>query len=284
MRYRDEWFPEPTWGPWFRGQRCADWPLQPSFYRYYPQPWPVKHGQRNLDAELQQEFVMRAPSLTNVHPQNPWEWYFLMQHSGAPTRLLDWTEGALIGLYFAIRDNEENENAAVWLLDPWWLNKQVVRHSEVIPPGAHIGMAKADAKRYQRWLPDRFKPNVDLPDLPVAVYASHIAPRISTQRSCFTVHGSQIAGLEHVADNRKSRLIKVTIDHGFIKKMRQELVTCGIDEVTIYPDVDGLGRSLTTVLKVESSQLFVATSDRKRKRTARQVATLNKNRNASDRA
>jgi len=46
--------------------------------------------------EIRQEFVVRAPSLGPERPQNSWEWYFLMQHSGAPTRLLDWTETALI--------------------------------------------------------------------------------------------------------------------------------------------------------------------------------------------
>jgi hypothetical protein len=201
---------------------------------------------------------MRAPSLTNARPQNPWEWYFLMQHSGAPTRLLDWTEGALIGLYFAVRDNDEGQDAAVWLLDPWWLNKRVTRQSEVIPPGAQVGMAKEDAKRYNRWLPDRFKPKANIPALPAAVYASHIAPRISTQRSCFTVHGSQIDGLERLANEQESRLIKVVINGNSVERIRQQLVTYGIDEVTIYPDLDGLGRSLTTVLKVESREIWVA--------------------------
>jgi hypothetical protein len=48
-----------------------------------------------LEDELCQEFVVRAPSLTTERPQNSWDWYFLMRHSGAPklreaTGLLHW--------------------------------------------------------------------------------------------------------------------------------------------------------------------------------------------------
>jgi hypothetical protein len=48
-------------------------------------------------------------------------------------------------------------------------------------------------------------------------------------------------------------------------KNQQELVTCGIDEVTIYPDLDGLGRFLTTVLKIESGQIWMASGGTKNK-------------------
>lgn len=52
--------------------------------------------------------------------------------------------------------------------------------------------------------------------------------------------------------------VKILIPKSTIKRIKQELLTCGIDEITIYPDLDGLGRFLTTVLKVEASQIWVA--------------------------
>jgi hypothetical protein len=111
-KFTDQWFQkEKNWGPWFRGHGDARWELMPKLYREKP----PNRGRRIVEDELRQDFMMRAPRLSNERPQNSWEWYFLMQHSGAPTRLLDWTESALIALYFAVRDKKDDADAAVWV-------------------------------------------------------------------------------------------------------------------------------------------------------------------------
>jgi hypothetical protein len=247
VQLRNEWFPrEPSWGPWFRGHTCSNWTLSPKLYRYGS----PKRGIRIIEDEIRQEFIMRAPSLTDKGPQNSWEWYFTMQHSGAPTRLLDWTEGVLIAAYFAVRDNQ-GEEAAVWALDPWWLNKRVVREREVVPPGAEIGISSQDAERYSPWLPERYSTS-KLPELPAAVYPTHTVRRISTQRSCFTIHGSDIYGLEKLGNESHAHIVKIIFPRTKISDIREQLLVSGIDEVTIFPDLDGLGRFLTSVLHAET--------------------------------
>jgi hypothetical protein len=47
-------------------------------------------------------------------------------------------------------------------------------------------------------------------------------------------------------------LAKINVADAACPTIREQLVTSGIDEVTIYPDLDGLGRFLTTVLKMEA--------------------------------
>lgn len=127
------WFvKEKGWGPWFRGHPDADWALTPTLYR---DAAPTR-GIRVVEDEIRQEFIIRAPSLSAERPSNAWEWYFLMQHCGTPTRLLDWTEGALIALYFAVRNKLDKADAAVWVLNPWDLNKSVLGIEEVIAPSA----------------------------------------------------------------------------------------------------------------------------------------------------
>jgi hypothetical protein len=247
VQLKNEWFPhEPTWGPWFRGHPKANWKLAPKLYRVPP----PKRGIRIIEDEIRQEFMMRAPGLTSTGPQNSWEWYFTMQHFGAPTRLLDWTEGVLIALYFAVKDSGE-DNAAIWAIDPWWLNKRVVGQREVVPPGAEIGISKPDADRYSPWLPDRYS-SAQLPELPVGVYPTHSVRRISTQRSCFTIYGSDPEGLEKLRHESDAHVAKIIIPRAEISRIKEELLISGVDEVTIFPDLDGLGRFLTSMLQFEA--------------------------------
>jgi hypothetical protein len=231
-----------TVGLWFRGLKKSYWPLVPKLYRDLEK----KTKLHEVEDDVREEFIKRAPSLTAYKPDNSWEWYFLMQHYGAPTRLLDWTESPQLGLYFAVKDGEGLQDAAVWVLDPWWLNDLVLGESEVLPPGSP-GLAAVDSLRYRPWLPDRFDAKRRLKKkLPVAVYPNHFDRRIAAQRSGFTVHGLRREGFEELfAKSKSARLAKILIPSHAAENIRDELEDYGIDEVTIYPDLQGLGTAVS---------------------------------------
>jgi FRG domain len=206
---------------------------------------------------------VRAPSLASERPQDSWEWYFLMQHSGAPTRLLDWTESALIALYFAIRGKgtaddkgKEKTDAAVWILEPRKLNEHVIGVNEVIAPSATAGMVTKHGELYGRWLPDRYAEGGLLGKLPVAVYPTHFSRRISSQRSCFTVHGTSVDGFDDLAEDCKQYLRKLIIPWDKSHDIEKSLAVAGVDELSIFPDLDGLGRWLAAILRDECSSGF----------------------------
>src|ERR1700683_268078 len=119
-----------AWLPWFRGEENGEWwattALQPKLYRNkYEIKAILDHEQ-----EMRVEFRRRCAQLLTERQQvDKWEWYFLMQHYHAPTRLLDWSDAALVGLYFGVskrcgKDDKHGEaDAAVYMLDLWWLNE-----------------------------------------------------------------------------------------------------------------------------------------------------------------
>ena len=67
--------------------------------------------------QLIKRFKQNAFQFLDLVPKDEWEWIFLMQHYRVPTRLLDWTESPLIGLYFAVSDKAVKRvqtAAALW--------------------------------------------------------------------------------------------------------------------------------------------------------------------------
>src|SRR5436190_20036268 len=82
---------------WFRGVGKSTYKLVPGLYR-------LESGLDRLsDDELRVQFSRRAtPLVAGRRPRDNWEWYCLMQHYRVPTRLLDWSDAALVALYFAL--------------------------------------------------------------------------------------------------------------------------------------------------------------------------------------
>ena len=123
-----------------------------------------------------------------------------MQHSGAPTRLSDWTEGGLIALYFAVRNNANRDSdTAVWILDPWELNRTAADRAEVIGPGAETGLFKSDGDYYAPWLPARYeeaeslKKNCQSPSIPrisqdASVHNDHASPYTVRRKTASAVY------------------------------------------------------------------------------------------------
>ena len=104
---------------WYRGQSQADWKLIPSLAR--------PDNDLRSESHLIERFKQNATLLRGNRS-------LLMIGSGLPscniilfpTRLLDWSESPLVGLYFALSDiisgNEAVTDGALWVLNPVELN------------------------------------------------------------------------------------------------------------------------------------------------------------------
>ena len=235
---RDSWIVGSDYfDPWFRGQTDIRWALEPNIFR--------------LDLladedELRAEFARRASQyMTETPPEDHWGWYFLMQHYGAPTRLLDWTDSALVALFFALNDSknpDDSSDGVVWMLDPWWLNREVLHHDAILLPNF------PHASPYLQEPYDSLDSNGHTqiePNRPVAIDPPFLARRVAVQRSHFTVFGSARDGLTKLALLPDAHLVQIAIAKEKKERLRADLLTSGISDTSIYPDLRGLSDELT---------------------------------------
>ena len=215
--------------PWFRGHTDSHWSLVPSIYR-------PPHHELN-EHQLRYDFHRRAhPFLTETtyQPDTEFDWYFLMQHYGLPTRLLDWTESALIALFFATRKANRPGNRAVWVLNPWKLNELVADIGDVIPSPKDAAI--------QSYLTPVWS-YLDLPKYPLALKPPYNSKRLASQRGAFTIHGLRKRGLEGYAE-LQPHLVRIIIPQSSVATIRRELTTAGMVESVIFPDLSGLCREI----------------------------------------
>ena len=162
--------------PWvFRGQRNATWKLTSSYERARK-----RLGLFKLNEQLSriseytelEEFKRNASHLLPREPSCQLEWLALMQHYGAPTRLLDFSESPFVALYFALDGNRvQSEDASnsrsrkrnrfsVWAinLSPL-LSIEALSHMEPYKQLASVEAVRSDIKA------NKYPPSMDFAEL-----------------------------------------------------------------------------------------------------------------------
>ena len=233
---------------WFRGHAKSTFPLIPGVYRNdftllddTDYPW-----------EFYYDYIRRASALGVSGDPSEWNWYYTMQHHGLPTRLLDWTEGSLIALYFAVRDLLHSVNDSttalqtpcVWVLEPYALN--MVTQADMGDQIDNIVYDTDELAQSDDWRTTlNYVGNSKLPRLPIAIRPPYFLDRLAVQRSVFTVHGSLKDGLKvaHRSSDEKF-LIRLRIRTGAAFEILSELALAGISETTFFPDLEGLAREM----------------------------------------
>jgi hypothetical protein len=234
--------------PWFRGEPVNT--TTPLLLRVFRK----KYDENNL----LQSFRRRA-HLQNLPVIPPLEatdqWLFLARHVGLPTRLLDWSEGALIGLYFALdhaqQDPTSGGRSVVWMLNPYALNKRSTDNAlpNVFPltwvdtvasqGEMNIGYENIAAawEQERRGLKET-----------VAIEPTTIHPRMNAQHSYFTVHGTRHESLNKMVGEECLRRFDIQIPP---ERGIKELRTMGIADSTIMPDADSLAKELSRFMVEE---------------------------------
>lgn len=160
-------------------------------------------------------FQDRAVPYLSFTPRNDWEWIGLMQHHGAPTRLLDWSRNPLVAAYFAV-EKQGTTDSAVYA----WRSKER-------PINVKIDGNPFSVTEVRKFIP------------------AHVSERIIAQAGLFTIHPSPFVPMV------SETLEKIVLLHDFRKTMKDTLFKYGVHRATLFPRLDGLADHLTW-LYVES--------------------------------
>lgn len=236
-------------GPiWYRGCGKTIHVLAPSLYRHKSSK--AIDDLMTLEKKLLARFRERSIPFLSRHMANNWEWLFLMQHYGVPTRLLDWSESPFMALFFAVtsarhtlssRGNPVFTNdAAVWLLDPVEWNRKSVNLKSF--PGEVLTTDDPNSNAYT--------PVGDVKTMkpsPIAVYGAHNSQRIVAQRGVFVCFGADTRPMEEIYKKEKfpkASLLKLVIKRGRLPHMLAALLRHGVTDSVVFPDLDGLAREI----------------------------------------
>src|SRR5258705_9285097 len=107
----------------FRGQQSGLWRLRSSLERGVHIRFGKQYQEmRKFEDRLLREFQRHFHRFTSlrIDDGDRIRWLGLMQHHGAPTRLLDWSYSFFIAVYFAAEEAVPGSIGAVWALDRQW--------------------------------------------------------------------------------------------------------------------------------------------------------------------
>lgn len=171
----------------------------------------------------------------NSLPNDYYEWMVYAQHFGVPTQLLDFTYSHIISLMFAVEhafdyDEEDQDNAVVWFLNPLKLNEKTVRRSEIV-----------NIINAQEVLRDA--------EYPVTISTPKNNNRINAQNGVFVYFPYESAPLEQVAPSEDT-LIKVLIPHSNCKQVLSSLYRLRLRFSNLYPELSSVSKDILLKTKV----------------------------------
>jgi hypothetical protein len=197
--------PHPNWV--FRGQG-QNWPLKPTIGRF------SDRYSASREAQLLDEFKRHAKQyLIHSHSYSEWDWIFVAQHHGLPTRLVDWSTNPLVACFFACQESANGKKSGqITAIAPGRVG--YLSNDEII--AGPLNLSKT-----------RF------------VVPTAVASRIIAQRGLFSVHSDPVTAWR--ARNQRDFF---EIPGELKEEIKALLSRLGIDDQFLMADLDGLTSTL----------------------------------------
>jgi FRG domain-containing protein len=200
------------------------------------------------------EFMRRAHHYLSDLPdkRNAFEWLALMQHHGAPTRLLDWTYSLHVATHFALAkaSRGESDDLAIWMLDTEWCRRASTTACEIAKrPAPSLAMWPIESDVEERASADLLAPDRPLSVWPINPF--RLNERLTLQKGLFLAPGQPTRSfvenlLALPGHDDRANVARFIVRHSLIPQIAKELYDTNVTEATLFPGLDGFARSLWT--------------------------------------
>ena len=221
----------------YRGMPDADYKMKTSLSRC------CKHLQKTLEPAILDNFAKYAAQEDETVSLSVWYQIICGQHHGLPTRLLDWSHSALVGLHFAVTEENLEEmdrhDCAVWRIDmqemydllPDRYRDAVNRVQSTILTVKMLSEITESLEQYDADMGDQAMAIIEPPS---------INARIINQYSFFSVVPTDMTDIEAFLDRRTEHTVKYVIDKELRWRVRDMLDQLNMSERITFPGLGGL--------------------------------------------
>ena len=229
---------QPPYSNWaFRGERDETWPLYSSLSRYLMNFGVNREAWAAQESRILRVFKRKAHQFLEQppDPDDDFQWLALMQHHGAPTRLLDFTWSPYVAAFFALE--RTLTDGVVWAMNPRAIDIGRGKEPRRMDPRLKGHFTRYYLKGTHRfiWMGEPHTMN----------------RRLIAQSGTFAVPGVLDVPIEEILSDRDQEniLAKFVLTNEMREHGMRELYRMNITNATLFPDLDGLARSMGYVLE-----------------------------------
>ena len=245
----------------YRGQTDAAWGLLPSLVRYARSNGLTIEQTLELEnaalVECQKQAHLYLPP-SKIHDLNELSaWWVVMQHYGAPTRILDWTRSPFVALYFAV-EQRSDVDGALWLFHIYALKQHMKRTFKVHEAPKR---PKDERKHYTSTKPEKHL---------YTLTGRTQTDRMIAQQHAFTIstdvladHGELLASA--MPEKRAIDVYaKIVIPNDMKPEMLRRLHQTNVTASALFPGIEGLGKGAEQLIRLGAWYAESASKDKKR--------------------
>lgn len=247
----------------FRAQSAGLSSLKPSLWEQLDLAYPgiAEKDALRIEFDTIQHFRARARPCLDARliprEDDVGGWLALMQHYGAPTRMLDWTTSLNVALYFAVAHRQrwsDEDDGAVWFFKTCALLRYM-EEKGYTPQKERYAQVSGGKELWIEFGLKEAKPNI------WAYYPGAPTDRMLAQKGILIFSEQPLRDYatligRALQDYRNDHpdtpaLTKIIIPAAAKAPLREHLIKVDVHASALFPGVDGIGRSISEVVTLE---------------------------------